>query len=352
MIDLVDIRKTYVNKKNKLEVLKGISLHINKNDIYGIIGYSGAGKSTLVRCINLLEKPTSGQVVVNGRDLMNLSEKDLRKERKKIGNIFQHFNLLKNKTVFENIALPLVNQKVKKEEINRKVAELLELVSLEEKRDLYPNQLSGGQKQRVAIARALATSPEILLCDEATSALDPETTKSILELLQQLNKKLGLTIVIITHEMQVIRDICNKVAVIESGKIVEEGSVLDIFSSPKHEITKKFINSFFETDKITNLIEKGLINDVFDQKGTIVKMIFTGREAYEPLISRLSQKFNIEASVLLGNIEIIQSEPIGNLFVGLTGEQHKISEAIEYARNHNVKVSIIRGLQAIKEEVV
>lgn len=350
MIELINIHKKYVNKNNEVEVLKGISLHVNKNDIYGIIGYSGAGKSTLVRCINLLERPTSGEVIIEGKNLIDMSQKQLRKERKKIGNIFQHFNLLKNKSVFENIALPLINEKVKKEDIKIKVEELLKLVSLSDKKDLYPDQLSGGQKQRVAIARALATNPDILLCDEATSALDPETTKSILKLLKQLNKKLGLTIIIITHEMQVIRDICNKVAVIDSGRIIEQGSVLEIFSQPKSTISKQFVDSFFETDRIHKLLDNGSIDDLLNKKGVVTRMIFTGKEAYAPLISSLSKKFDVDASVILGNIEIIQSEPIGNLYVGFIGEHSKVGKAIKYAERNNVKVEVIRGLEYLNEE--
>ena len=243
MILLKNLNKTYSTKASEVEALKDVTLNIKKGEIYGIIGFSGAGKSTLVRCINFLEKPTTGEVIVDGKNLGTLSNKDLRIERKKIGMIFQHFNLMKSRTVFENIAYPLRGNGYSKEEINKKVNDLLKLVELEDKSKVYPSELSGGQKQRVGIARALANDPKVLLCDEATSALDPQTTKSILRLLKEVNKKFGITIVVITHEMQVVKEICTRAAVMENGRVVEEGSIFKIFSEPKEKITKSFIDS-------------------------------------------------------------------------------------------------------------
>ena len=239
MIDLSHIEKIYDSPSGPVKAIKDISLHINKGEIYGIIGLSGAGKSTLVRCINLLERPTSGVVTVDGQDITAMSESQLRQARKSIGMIFQHFNLLSSATVYDNVAFPLRLVNAPKEKIHKKVMELLELVGLANKADQYPSQLSGGQKQRVGIARALASEPKILLCDEATSALDPQTTKAILQLIKDINAKLKLTVVVITHEMQVIKDICDKVAVIDKGVIAEKGRVLDVFTNPQQPITSR-----------------------------------------------------------------------------------------------------------------
>ena len=256
MIQLKNISKSFISKNVKVDAVKNVDLTIVEGEIFGIIGFSGAGKSTLVRCINLLERPTKGDVIVNNKNLMKLSEKELRNERKKIGMIFQHFNLMKSRTVYENISYPLRGTNLNKDQINDKVRSLLKLVDLEDKADAYPSQLSGGQKQRVAIARALSNDPKVLLCDESTSALDPQTTKSILNLLKEVNRKFGITIVIITHEMQVVKEICHRVAVMENGEIVEEGDMFDIFALPKKEITKDFINTTSSLSKIYDLIEE------------------------------------------------------------------------------------------------
>ncbi|HEY5524430.1 MAG TPA: ATP-binding cassette domain-containing protein, partial [Clostridium sp.] len=245
MIDIQNLNKSYKDKNSTVEALRNISIHVNKGDIFGIIGYSGAGKSTLIRCINLLERPDSGKVIINGADITKLSEKNLRKPRQKIGMIFQHFNLLQYSTIYQNVAFPLLYTGINKKDIKKKVYELLELVGLTDKALSYPSQLSGGQKQRVAIARALANDPQILLSDEATSALDPQTTDSILNLLGKLNKKLNLTIVIITHQMAVIKEVCNRVAVIDNGEIVEQGTSIEVFIKPKHPTTRKFVDSIF-----------------------------------------------------------------------------------------------------------
>lgn len=257
MIELKDINKVFKDKnQNEFYAAKDVNLKINYGEIFGIIGFSGAGKSTVVRCINLLGRPTSGQVIVNEKNLLELSAKELREERKKIGMIFQHFNLMPSRTVFENIAFPLKHSGLSKKQVQEKVRELLTLVELADKESQYPSQLSGGQKQRVAIARALANNPKILLCDEATSALDPTTTKQILGLLKKLRDKLNLTIVIITHQINVVKDICDKVAVMEHGKVVETGDVFDIFANPQDEVTKRFIHSTTNLQKIEELISE------------------------------------------------------------------------------------------------
>ncbi len=343
MIDLYDIKKTYAGEKLNVEALKGVSLHVDKSDIFGVIGYSGAGKSTLIRCINLLERPDSGTVTVNGQEMTALPEDELRKARQKIGMIFQHFNLLRSKTVFQNVAFPLLHSGLGKSAVGEKVEGLLELVGLTDKASAYPSQLSGGQKQRVGIARALANDPQVLLSDEATSALDPQTTHSILALLNDLNKKLDLTIVIITHEMQVIKAICNKVAVIEEGVIVEQGGIFDIFSSPKHPTTQKFIESVFQTERINELVKDEKISSMLKDNAVLVRMLFTGLLANSPYISEVSRKFNVNINVIFGNIEIIQTFPIGSLFAVFQGRTDNITAAINYLKSENVRITFIEG---------
>lgn len=294
MIYLKNIGKTFIDdNKKEVHAVNDVSLTINDGDIFGIIGFSGAGKSTLVRCINLLERPTSGTVEVDGKDLTKLSEKELRESRKKIGMIFQHFNLFPSRTIFGNVAFPLQGSGLSKEEIAAKVRNLLELVGISEKENAYPSQLSGGQKQRVAIARVLANDPDILLCDEATSALDPQTTKAILDLLKDLNKKLGITIVVITHEMAVVKEICNKVAVMEKGRVVEEGDVFSIFANPQEALTQNFIKTTSNLRKIEDLVYEG--SPVVDLKPgeLIVRLSYIEKNISEPLISAMTYNFNI-----------------------------------------------------------
>lgn len=346
MIELKNLNKTYHSKKGDVQAVKNISLSINESEIYGIIGYSGAGKSSLVRCINLLEIPDSGEVSVNGTKLtwmegekMNrLSDHGLKSVRKGIGMIFQHFNLLDRSTVYDNVAYPLKFCGKKHYEIDKKVHELLELVGLLDKIDAYPSQLSGGQKQRVAIARALANNPKVLLSDEATSALDPEATESILNLLRDLNKKLNLTIVLITHEMSVIKSICQKVAVMKNGKIVEEGDVYEIFANPKQEITKKFIDSQSSLSKINKLIEEAssLVN--LGENGQLVRLQFEGESTGEAAISEISRNFGINVNIVLANIDILQKGPLGNIIVVLNGEKQKIANAISYLKEHKIQI--------------
>lgn len=341
MIWLKGVRKVYVNKQGTVEALKETDLHVEKGKIFGIIGYSGAGKSTLIRCINLLEKPTSGRVVVNNKELTKLSQKDLRKSRKKIGMIFQHFNLMSSRNVFQNVAYPLKGSKYSKEEKSQKVLSLLELVGLSDKISAYPSQLSGGQKQRVAIARALANDPQVLLCDEATSAIDPQTTGSILKLLNEINEKLDLTIVIITHQMEVVKEICHNVAVMEGGQIVEQGDIVDIFTNPKAEITKEFISTVFHYDKIYDFLEDEEFAEEFIEGEIVAKISFVGQKTGQAFISNLSRKFQIDASILFGNIEIIQHIPIGNLIIKFSGTQDGIEESIKYLKENNINVEVI-----------
>jgi D-methionine transport system ATP-binding protein len=322
MIEVKNLTKIYSSKKKQIIGVDNVSLTIQNGEIFGIIGYSGAGKSTLLRCLNLLERPTSGQVIIDGVDLTTLNDKQLRQARLKIGMIFQHFYLVSSKTVFENVAFALKAAKKPKGEIEKRVNELLEIVGLSDKRDAYPSQLSGGQKQRVGIARALANDPTVLLCDEATSALDPSTTKSILSLLKKINRELGITIVLITHEMEVVKDICDRVAVMQNGKIIELGTVYDIFTNPKEELTKSFINSVLQFELPDDLLKK--------RKGTIVKIQFKGEIAEEAVVSDMLQTFKVKGNILHGKIEYIQNMPLGIFVMELIGDPEEIQRAIDY----------------------
>ena len=341
MIKLENIDVTFKQGVKVVNAVKNVSLHVEPGDIYGIIGYSGAGKSTLVRTINLLQRPTKGNVVVNGVDLLKLKPKGLRAARKKIGMIFQHFNLMNTLSVSDNVAFPLKKSGKTKSEIEQKVLSLLELVGLEDKVNSYPRQLSGGQKQRVAIARALANDPDVLLCDEATSALDPKTTYSILELLQKVNVQLGITIVIITHEMQVVKEICNKVAVMEEGEVIEQGSVLEIFTNPERDLTKDFIDTATHINQgiETVLSHEQLLN--LQEGDYLVKISFVGASTGEPLITKLSTQFQVAANILFANVEIIQDTPVGTLLVGLSGEKSGIENALSYIKEQGVSVDVL-----------
>ncbi|MGD6903090.1 methionine ABC transporter ATP-binding protein [Bacillus infantis] len=335
MIEFQDLRKVYESGGQQVAALNGIDLAIDRGEIFGVIGFSGAGKSSLIRCVNLLERPTSGKVIVDGHDLTSLSPKEVREVKRNIGMVFQHFNLLNSKTVFANVAMPLTLAKLPKEQIRKRVAELLEFVGLADKADKYPDQLSGGQKQRVGIARALATQPSILLCDEATSALDPQTTSSILQLLKKINAEYNITILIITHEMTVIREICDRVAVIEAGKIIEEGSVFNVFSAPKTQTAQNFVSSVMNDsipDSVKQLVEKN------NGKERIFRINFVGESAGQPLLSRLAKKFDIDINVLFGNITELQGIPFGNLVVEFQGTDQEVQRALMYI--HQEKVSI------------
>lgn len=342
MIELKNLYKIYNTEGGKVEAVKDVTININKGEIYGIIGFSGAGKSTLVRCINLLERPTKGQVIIDGRDLNTLSNKNLREERKKIGMIFQHFNLMKSRTVFENIAYPLKGNGYSKEEIQSKVISLLKLVELEDKANAYPSQLSGGQKQRVGIARALANDPKVLLCDEATSALDPQTTKSILKLLKEVNRKFGITIVIITHEMQVVKEICTRAAVMENGRVVEEGNIFKVFSEPREKITRDFIESTSLLSNIYDLIKDQSSVVEIKENEKILKLKYLENSTTEPIISIISREFNVDANIIFGNVEIIQESPLGGLIVIIRGQEEQIHKVINYLKENNVEVEVIK----------
>ena len=342
MIDLQNIDVTFKgDKKQLIHAVQNVSLQVDRGDVYGIVGYSGAGKSTLVRTINLLQRPSQGKVIVNDQVLTDFNQAELREARKKIGMIFQHFNLMASRTIFDNVAFPLRRSTLSRQEVTDKVTNLLNLVGLADKADAYPSQLSGGQKQRVAIARSLANDPEILLCDEATSALDPKTTSSILELLKKLNKELNLTIVIITHEMQVVKEICNKVAVMEDGYVIESGSLLDIFTNPQNQLTKDFINTATHVDQgiETVLTHPTLLN--LDKDDELVKLSFVGGSTGEPLIAKLSNDFQVEANILFGNVEILQDVPVGTLLLTLSGSPEKINQAITYLQTNDVSVETI-----------
>ena len=342
MIRLENVSKTFTDSNKEVHAVNNVSLTINDGDIFGIIGFSGAGKSTLVRCINLLEKPTEGKVFVDDAEITALSGKELRKARKKIGMIFQHFNLMPSRTIFGNVAYPLRGSGLSKEEIKEKVHHLLELVGISEKENAFPSQLSGGQKQRVAIARALANDPNILLCDEATSALDPQTTKSILKLLQQLNQTLGITVVVITHEMAVVKEICNRVAVMDHGDVVEEGEVFHVFASPKEPLTRSFIKPTSNLQKIEELIEADSPVVATKKGELIVRLTYVEKNTSEPLISTVTQKFGIILNIVFADVEIVQNAPIGGTVAIVSGEGSRIDEALQYLRDKNVGVEVIK----------
>ena len=343
MIELKDINKVFKDKnQNEFYAAKDVNLKINDGEIFGIIGFSGAGKSTVVRCINLLGRPTSGQVIVNEKNLLELSAKELREERKKIGMIFQHFNLMPSRTVFENIAFPLKHSGLSKKQVQEKVRELLTLVELTDKESQYPSQLSGGQKQRVAIARALANNPKILLCDEATSALDPTTTKQILGLLKKLRDKLNLTIVIITHQINVVKDICDKVVVMEHGKVVETGDVFDIFANPKDEVTKRFIHSTTNLQKIEELISENSNVVQLKKDEKIIRLSYLQKNVSEPLISTVSSKFGVVLNIIFADIEIVQGAPVGGTVAIFSGENQNIQNALGWLKEKNVGIEILK----------
>lgn len=342
MIRLENVSKTFTDSNKEVHAVNNVSLTINDGDIFGIIGFSGAGKSTLVRCINLLEKPTEGKVFVDDAEITALSGKELRKARKKIGMIFQHFNLMPSRTSFGNVAYPLRGSGLSKEEIKEKVHHLLELVGISEKENAFPSQLSGGQKQRVAIARALANDPNILLCDEATSALDPQTTKSILKLLQQLNQTLGITVVVITHEMAVVKEICNRVAVMDHGDVVEEGEVFHVFASPKEPLTRSFIKTTSNLQKIEELIAADSPVVATKKGELIVRLTYVEKNTSEPLISTVTQKFGIILNIVFADVEIVQNAPIGGTVAIVSGEGSRIDEALQYLRDKNVGVEVIK----------
>lgn len=313
VIEFKSIHKSYRVRSAQIPALAGVELSIAEGEVFGVVGHSGAGKSTLLRLINLLERPDSGEIRINGEDILALDSAGLAALRQKIGMIFQHFNLLSAKTVAENVAWPLKIAKWDKTRIAARVAEMLALVGLADQADKYPSQLSGGQKQRVGIARALATGPRILLCDEATSALDPQTTRSVLDLLAGINRELGLTIVLITHEMDVVRRICDRVAVLDSGRVVESGPVTEVFLHPKHETSRRFV---FEAERVE---EETLLDDFAHVPGRIVRLTFTRDQSYSPLLSVVAREVGVDFSILSGRIDRIKNTPYGQLTVAVSG---------------------------------
>ena len=342
MIQLAHIEKTYDSAAGPVQALKGIDLTIETGEIFGIIGLSGAGKSTLIRCINLLERPTGGQVIIDGQDMTALSESELRRARKDIGMIFQHFNLLSSATVYDNVAFPLRLVHKPEKEIREKVESLLRLVGLENKAQQYPAQLSGGQKQRVGIARALASEPKILLCDEATSALDPQTTKSILGLIRDINAQMHLTVVIITHEMQVIKEICDKVAVISNGVIAEQGTVLDVFTNPQRPITQEFISVVLSNELPAAFRGNDISTDPIPGAYLLLRLTFLGDNADDPVLADTIKKFpELDIAILFGDIDQIKNVPFGRMIIGITGPQAKIDEALRYLGGRDLKEEVI-----------
>lgn len=336
MIELKGITKIYRTKKTATPALSGLNLSVRKGEIFGVIGHSGAGKSTLIRCINLLERPTDGEVWVGGVELTKLGKRELQQQRRKIGMIFQHFNLLSSATVYDNIAFPLTLIGTPKAAIAEKVNELLALVGLVEHRDKYPAQLSGGQKQRVGIARALASEPDVLLCDEATSALDPQTTDSILKLLLDINKRFQLTILLITHEMHVIQSICDRVAVIHQGGIVEEGPVTEVFLKPKHPVTREFIHreSGDEGLKLATSVPH-------PEWSKLVKITFLGAKTYESVLSQVVRETGVNFAILQGTISAIKDIPYGQLTVSFEGEDDRVERTLSLLRERDLDVEVI-----------
>lgn len=333
MIQLIDVYKDFHSRSGDIHALKNINITVDDGDIFGVIGFSGAGKSTLIRLVNGLEKPTRGQVIVNGNEIGSLSKAELRNERKEIGMIFQQFNLLSSKTVFDNIAIPLKLNNVPKEEIEKRVLKLLEFVEIDDKTFAYPDQLSGGQKQRVGIARALATNPKILLCDEATSALDPKTTKSILQLLKRVNKEFNITILIITHEMNVIRDICNKVVVMEDGSIVEQGSVIDVFGNPQKEITKSFVQTV-----IDDTIPESILKDLKNNSGysTVLKLKIVGDYKRDSILSKLNKQFDVSTYIIYASVSELKGSILGTIVIEIDGIKEERERAINYIESTGI----------------
>ncbi|MCQ8268276.1 methionine ABC transporter ATP-binding protein [Streptococcus suis] len=348
MIKLDNIDVTFQQKKRTIEAVKDVTIHINQGDIYGIVGYSGAGKSTLVRVINLLQVPTAGKItidedVIYEGEKVTLTPAQLRSKRREIGMIFQHFNLMAQMTAEENVAFALKHSGLSKEEKKEKVAKLLDLVGLSDRAENYPAQLSGGQKQRVAIARALANDPKILISDESTSALDPKTTKQILALLQELNEKLGLTIVMITHEMQIVKDICNRVAVMQDGRLIEEGSVLEIFSHPKEELTQDFIKTATGIDEaLVKIYQQDIVKNL-PENSILVQLKYAGSNTDTAIVNDLYKFYQVSANILYGNIEILDHTPVGEMVVILSGEPGQLHCAIEAVAEARVEVTILKG---------
>lgn len=345
MINLIDVEKYYKTPQGDILALKNINLDISAGEIFGVIGKSGAGKSTLIRCINLLEKPSSGSIIVAGQSLTTLNNRQLRHARRQIGMIFQHFNLLSTKTVYDNIALPLKLQGFGNQLCEKVIQPLLELTGLTNKKKNYPNELSGGQKQRVAIARSLASQPKVLLCDEATSALDPDTTKSILALLKDININLGLTILLITHEMDVIKSICDRVALMEHGEIIKQCSVIDFFSKPHPEPGMEFLKSYLRHE-LPDLLQENLLPEATLLTYPVLRIYFYGEATSKPIIANLIQTYQLQVNILQANIEQIKNTTIGLMVITINDNNNKLSleklsEVLVFLRQQNITVEVI-----------
>lgn len=355
IISLQNIDVTFTPKGKTIHAVQDVSIDVQKGDIYGIVGYSGAGKSTLVRTVNLLQEPTAGSVIINGETFFKkvpgsttqkVSGRELKEKRRKIGMIFQHFNLLNERTVEENVLFALENTKEKEAAKKEKVAKLLDLVDLSDRAKQYPSQLSGGQKQRVAIARALANDPEILISDEATSALDPKTTRQILALLKKLNDEYNLTVLLITHEMEAVKEIADKVAVMQNGRVLEKGSTLDIFTNPQTELTKEFISTATNQDQAIATITASDAIKNLPEGQIFAQLTYSGNATNEPLITSLYQHFGIVANILYGNVEVLQGTEVGSLLVILSGNQNHLEDALDFLAAQSVSVNILKGEQA------
>lgn len=340
MIELVNVHKTYDTLKGSLTALKDIYLSVAKGEIYGVMGPSGAGKSTLIRCVNFLEVPTSGEVKIEGTALSSLDAEGLREARRHMGMIFQHFNLLSSRTVARNIAFPLELKGESKKVIAARVDELCELTGLSARKQAYPEELSGGQKQRVAIARALANRPKILLSDEATSALDPETTRSILELLRSINQELGLTILLITHEMEVIKRICDRACILDHGVMLEEAPVVELFSHPKTPLAKKFVFSNLQVE-LPEALQRLMMKDPTDTSVPIVRLTFLGKSAGEPLMVSLHNKFNVTTNILQAHLDWVHHASIGVSICELMGQREAIVQGIQFIQSQGVEVEVL-----------
>lgn len=340
MIELKNVTKIFQQKDREVTALAGVSLRVERGKIFGVIGQSGAGKSTLIRCVNLLEKPTSGEVIIDGKSLTTLPDRELAMERRQIGMIFQHFNLLSSRTVFENVAFALELDRKPKHEIRERVTELLRLVGLEDKSGDYPASLSGGQKQRVAIARTLASNPKVLLCDEATSALDPGTTASILKLLKDINRRMHITILLITHEMNVVKSICHEVAVISQGKLIEKGAVNTVFSSPKTELARSFISASLHVEipehyrqRVTAINEGGM--------SPLLRLRLTGDTADQPLLSQAARLFEIDTRIISAQMDHVGDKNFGVVLIALSGRADNYQKAIDFFIYHHIKVELL-----------
>lgn len=344
MIELSNVSKTYGSGVDAVHALRDVDLHIPEGSIHGVIGLSGAGKSTLIRCVNLLERPTAGSVTVNGQEMTRLGGPALNQARHRIGMIFQHFNLLTTRNVFDNVALPLELMGHKRASIKKRVLPLLKLVGLDDKARQFPAQLSGGQKQRVAIARALASEPEVLLCDEATSALDPQTTGSILELLRDINRTLGITILLITHEMEVVKSICHRVGLISDGRLVEEADVGDFFTAPETQLGREFLNDFLQLTPPQELVNR--LEDVpGEHTHPVVRLTFSGDAVATPLISQLARECGVDVSILQAKVESIQERTLGLMIAELLGTQAQTQQAMRYLESHELKVEVLGHVQ-------